>query len=291
MFMFLSLRKWGWVLLSVLALARPAWAAEAVAMVTDIKGAAALAAKGGPEKLALLAYLMPGSEIQVEAGARLVVTYFSRPQEFVFTGPAKVRINADGPKMLAGGAAEARSLGQEKAGVAKKFTAMQREKLSQATFEMRGPKAGVRLLGPVETAVLSTTPEFIWFGPKNADEYHLTLTGEDGKVIHDVKTSQSVWQPPKTASLKRGAPYQWKVETALQSGETLSAGGKFTVLGEVKARKIIEAHPKPGAEFSERVLYAARLETEGLMYEAMAEWQTLLQERPDELVLQERASR
>lgn len=289
--MFLSLRKVGWVLLSMLVLIRPSWAAEAVAMVTDIKGAAALAEKGGPEKLALLAYLMPDSEIQIESGARVVVTYFSKPQEFVFTGPAKVRINADGPKVLTGGAAETRKLGPEKVSTAKKFTAMQREKLSQATFEMRGTKTGVRLLGPVETAVLSTAPEFIWSGPKSADEYRLTLTDAEGKIIQDVKTSQPSWQPPKTVALKRGASYQWKVETTLRSGETLSAGGKFSVLDEGKAKKIIEARPKPGAEFSERVLYAARMETEGLMYEAIAEWQLLLQERPDDLVLQDRSSR
>ena len=289
--MFLSLRKWVWVLLPVLAMMRPVWAVEAVAMVTDIRGAATITEKGSLEKLALLAYLMPSSEIQIEGGARVVITYFSKPQEFVFTGPAKVQINADGPKVLTGGAAETRKLGQEKVSAAKKFSAMQREKLSQATFEMRGSKEGVRLLGPVDTALISTAPEFTWFGPRSAGEYRLALTGADGKVIQDVKTGQSSWQLPREASLKRGDSYQWKVETTLPSGETLSAGGKFTVVDEKKARKIIEAHPRPGAEFSERVLYAARLETEGLKYEAMKEWQALSQERPDDLILQERASR
>lgn len=289
--MFLSLRKWGWVLLSLLALMRPAWAVEAVAMVTDVKGAATITEKGNHEKLALLAYLMPDSEIQIEGGARVVITYFSKPQEFVFTGPAKVQINADGPKVLTGGAAETRKLGQEKASVAKKFSAMQREKLSQATFEMRGVKAGVRLLGPVETAVLGTTPEFVWFGPQSAAEYHFTLTGENGRAIQDAKTSQSVWRLPKAAPLTRGKSYQWKAETTLPSGETLSAAGKFTVMDEEKARKMIDARPKPGAEFSERVLYAAMMETEGLKYEAMMEWQALLAERPNDLTLQERSNR
>lgn len=289
--MFASLRKWAWVLLPVLAVVRPAWAADAVAMVTDIKGAATLAEKGSPEKLALLAYLMPGSEIRVEGGARLVITYFSTPQEFVFTGPAKVQINADGPRVLAGGAAETRSLGQEKVGVAKKFSAMQREKLSQATFEMRGIRAGVRLLDPVDTLLSVRTPEFAWFGPRDAIEYHFTLSEDGGRVMQDLKMAQSAWHVPEAASLEYGKSYQWKVETTLPSGETLSAAGRFTLVDEMKARKIAEAHPKPDAEFSERVLYAARLETEGLKHEAKAKWRALARERPDDPALQEQASR
>lgn len=289
--MFLSLRKWAWVMLPVLAMMRPAWAAEAVAMVTDIKGAATLAGKGSPEKLALLAYLMPDSEIRIEGGARVVVTYFSKPQEFVLAGPAKVRIDADGPKVLTGGVAETRKLGQEKVSVAKKFSAMQREKLSQATFEMRGIRAGVRLLGPVDTLLSIRNPEFVWSGPKDAAEYRFTLNEDGGRVMRDLKMAQSAWQVPEASSLEYGKSYQWKVETTLPSGETLSAAGRFAVMDEVKAGKIAEARPKPGAEFSERVLHAARLETEGLKYEAKAEWQALARERPDDPVLQEQASR
>ncbi len=216
-------------------MASPALAEDAVAMVTDVKGSVALAMEGSTEKLRLLAYLLPGQEIEIEKDARLVITFFSNPQEYTFAGPAKLRINADAPVLMKGRAAESRAVGTAGTDTAKKFTRLQRERLAQATFEMRAARPGVRLIGPIETSVLSVAPEFAWFGPSDATAYRFALMDDSGKELQAVNTGKTTWQLPATSPLQRDKSYRWKVETVLASGETLSAGGRFTALGEERA--------------------------------------------------------
>lgn len=289
--MYASSGKWMGVLLMLWSLIQPVWAEDAVAMVTDVKGQVTSNVQGNSEKLGLLSYLSPNAELRLESGARVVVTYFSKPQECVFVGPARVRIAPDGPIVLSGGAAEMRKLGQQQAGAAKRFSSMQRERLVQATFEMRALKAGVRLLGPVETPVLDSEPEFLWSGPSNAGRYHFTLFAQDGRVLQDLQLPEAHLKLSGASPLARGQGYSWKVEATLPSGETLAASGRFSVLDESAAQRLLAARPAPGAEFSVRVLYAALLEAEGLKHDAAQAWQALAQERPDDPSLQERATR
>ena len=72
-----------------LALASLAHAAEPVAMITDLKGAAHLSGQSKP--LALLSYLPAGDEIVLENGT-LVITYFDQSSEFTFKGPSHILI-------------------------------------------------------------------------------------------------------------------------------------------------------------------------------------------------------
>lgn len=265
-------------------------ASDAVAMITDLKGGASLLEHGKPNKLGMLAYLVPDTEIQLDAGAKLVVTYFAKPVEYAFNGPAKVVIKADGAQAKVG-TAETRKLGQEMMAAARKFSASQREKLAQATFEMRGVlQPGLRLLDPVDTDVLTATPDFRWAAPPGVQKQRLVIS-QNGQVIHSLSVEGNAWRLPKKAPLANGKTYQWKVEAELPSGEALAATGSFTMVDKAKAVRFAHAKPGPGAPFSDRVLYAAMLENEGLRFEARAEWNTLAHERPDEPALQERAVR
>lgn len=287
--MFFTIRGWLCILLSMLLVVPPVLAADAVAMVTDLKGEARLTENGSTDRLQLLAYLAGGAEIEVAKDARVVITYFSSPQEYVFTGPAKIRIEAAGPQSLAGNVVQTRKLEQDSSGVMKKFSSMQREKLYQATYEMRGARPGLRLIGPIDTSISTLQPEFAWSGPNNASAYRFSLSDSAGRTLKTFKTRKSGWQVSGSALLKYGNAYRWKVETSLDSGETLSAAGSFKVLGKAGAMAIAAARPGPDADFTERVLYAARLETAGLAYQAKKEWQVLAHERPDNPVLQEKA--
>lgn len=285
------MKKLFWMVLPMLLVALPVPAAEPVAMVTDIAGQASLTGDGNTEPLTLLAYLIPGSKIEIGKGSKAVITYFSNSWEYVLSGPAKLLVGDKGLKAIEGAALKLRKLDQQDSGVARRFSAMQRERLSQATFEMRAARIGLRLIGPVDTPISTATPEFTWSGPGDADGYHFTLSTDNGNTIRDVHIRQSSWQLPEASALKYGRPYRWQVETTLTSGETLSASGSFSVLDRHKATKILKGQPGPGADFSERVLYAVRLETEGLKYDAMKAWQALARERPDNPVLQEKATR
>ena len=54
--------------------------AEPVAMVTDLKGSVIQSAQK-PQSLALLSYLEPGVRLRLDAGASLVITYFTRAMQ------------------------------------------------------------------------------------------------------------------------------------------------------------------------------------------------------------------
>ena len=75
--------------------------AAPVAMVTDLHGTSTMTPK---TRLALMAYIEPGTEIQVEAGAKLTLTYFARALEQTFSGPAKIVVRPDRIEVLQGGA-------------------------------------------------------------------------------------------------------------------------------------------------------------------------------------------
>ena len=281
-------RKALWVLLPLVLLVKPVQAEEAVAMVTDLSGEATLSDAGSREQLQVLDYLSPGAQIDVHKGGRVVVTFFAGSAELTLTGPASAKVGPDGLQVLSGAPAVAHKLAQDDAVAVRKFSAMQREKLAQATFEMRGARPGLRLIGPIDTRVSSLTPEFEWSAPHEAKTFSFRLM-ESGKTLRDLETRKSRWRVAAPSLLKYGHAYVWKVQTHLASGEILSASGSFSILGKDKAKAIAAARPPAGADFSARLLYAMKLETLGLKYEARRAWKTLAIERPNAPALHEQA--
>jgi hypothetical protein len=96
---------------------------------------------------------------------------------------------------------------------------------------------------------------------------------------------------PKTAALKHGGKYDWRVSTDDGRALPIAGNGSFQVVDAPTARRVAAARPKPGAAFSERLLFAAMLETEGLANEAQRAWRELAKERPDDAGLRQWAER
>ena len=258
--------------------------AAPVAMVTDLQGTSTLAKDRA--KLGLMAYIEPGSEIQVEANARLTLTYLAKPLEQTFSGPAKIVVQADKTEVLQGGAGRSRRLDPEKASAAKKFEPAARERMTQATFVMRSASPKLELFGPVDTRIASTTPEFSWKAVKDATRYRISLMDESGSLLGEHTVGANTWKPQGKEALSHGKSYRWKVEAALASGQSDAAQAQFSVLDKASAAKLARHKPNAKAPFSERLLYAALLENEGLKYEAAVEWRALAAERPGDLTLQ-----
>ncbi len=255
--------------------------AAPVAMVTDLQGSSTATPK---TRLALMAYIEPGTEIQVEAGAKLTLTYFARALEQTFSGPAKIVVRPDRIEVLQGGAGQTRKLDPDKVSAAKKFEPAVRDRMAVATFVMRSAPPRIALLGPVDTKVSAVAPAFSWMGPKDAREYKLTLMDEKGQVLREASVSGTSWKPSE--ALGYGRTYHWKVEAAGDTVRTVSAQARFSVLDEKAARSIAQHKPGQEAPFSERLLYAAQLENEGLKFEAAQLWRALAAERPQDAVLQ-----
>jgi len=109
-----------------------ALAAEPLGMVIDVQGNATL----GKNRLGMLSYLNAGNEIQLAPGAALTVTWYAGSKELRFAGPARLKVEAAGIKVVQGGAAQERSVSDEKVAATKKLPA----RLGQAAISMRGMK-------------------------------------------------------------------------------------------------------------------------------------------------------
>jgi hypothetical protein len=270
--------------------AAPAWAAP-VALVTDLRGAASINEGGKPRPAALLVYLEPGTTIRLDAASRMVLTYLSRPMEVLVTGPAEVTVGADGVNVVKGEKAVTRNLQAGRADVARQFEPVQRDRLALATVHMRSAgRPQITLEGPNNTSVYTATPSFSWSALPGVTSYRLTVMDLGGRTLVERAvnaTAYSIVSPP----LRHGVSYLWSVEAKLPSGEQLSAQGRFSVLDDALSRRIARSEPAKDASFSERVLFAAQLESEGLAYDAKRAWRSLAAERPDDITLREWAER
>lgn len=263
--------------------------AEPVAMVTDVGGGVFLSEGASQKNVALLDYLEPKTMLRLDANAMLSVTFFSKPVEYRFTGPARLVVEQD-RVTVSEGAAETRAVSLTKTTSAKKYTAAQREHVAHAAYEMRAGRPGLRLNDPVDTRVIAGDVGFSWDGPQPADGYRLTLYDHRKKRIHQVSLAGNDWMPA-AGLLKPGRTYEWEVSAALKTGEELIARGSFSMADAAAAKKVRAQSPQAGASFSDRLLYAVFLEEQGFRYDARRVWQELSKERPDDPVVLERSQR
>ena len=109
---------------------------EPLGMVIDVQGAATLTSAGKTAPLEMLSYLRQQNEVQLSQGAQLVVTWYAGSKEMKFSGPARLRVEPGGIKVVQGGAAQERAVADEKVAATKKLPA----RLGQAAINMRGLK-------------------------------------------------------------------------------------------------------------------------------------------------------
>ncbi|HUQ25332.1 MAG TPA: hypothetical protein VM140_06650 [Burkholderiales bacterium] len=109
-----------------------ALAAEPLGMVIDVQGNATL----GKKPVEMLSYLNAGNEIQLSTGASMTVTWYAGSKEFKYAGPARLKVEAGGIKVVQGGAAQERAVADEKVAATKKLP----PRLGQAAINMRSLK-------------------------------------------------------------------------------------------------------------------------------------------------------
>jgi len=263
-----------------------------VAMTTDVQGVAWLIEGGKQSKLGLMAYLVSGASLRLEAGAKVSVTYFAVPREFSLSGPAQAVVEAERLHAVKGMAPAMRNLDQNKVAAGQQFTAKQRERQAVATFEMKAFVPGsLQLRQPVDTRLLGAPEEFSWRPLLGAKSYRFQLADAQGKLLHSADSTTRTLRLPESVKLQPGQTYTWTVEAQGTPGEPQIASAGFSLVDEATARVLEAQRPAVSASFSERLLYASLLENSGLKVAAQAWWKTLAGERPEDEMLQELANR
>jgi len=118
---------------TVLAQGKPG---EPLGMVIDVQGAATIVDAGKSSKLEMLSYLKPQNEITLNQGANLTVTWYANSKELKFAGPAKLKVEPAGIKVVSGAKGQERAVDEEKVAATKKLPS----RLGQAAVNMRGMK-------------------------------------------------------------------------------------------------------------------------------------------------------
>ncbi len=270
-------------LLLTACLLAPVSAAAPVAMITDIKGKVTLVDGSRSRPATVLAYLEADNRLQLEAGSQVVLSYFTKAIEVTLSGPGEASVATDGARVSKGAKSTQRSLDAGRIDTARKFEPMAREKLALATVHMRSsPKPAPRPTSPVDTVIINTRPSLDWAELPSATGYRVVVRDASGMTVLD----QQVAKPPLAIgadrALRAGGDYEWRVEAKLASGAVVGADAKFSVADAGRGKAVEQSRPAADASFSERLLYAAQLESEGMREAARPLWQALARERPDE---------
>ena len=269
-----------WLRVLVLAVAVTpftAWAAV-VAMVTDLQGKASIVESGVARSVNILAELEAGVQVQLQAGATLVVLYLDGGDEYVLKGPALAVFRTGQPEVVNGLKAEKRSpaLGN---GVRIKPVGM-----AQGAVVLRSlmPGARIRLLSLNGTRVLETEPEFRWQEMQPGLKYEFALSDDTGRALFETQVEGAALKLPANLPLKDGASYRWELSARLPDGRRYSNAAVFSIATPELRAQAVAFRSGAMAAVSARVSYAAWLDQVELKDEARKYWRALSSERPDD---------
>jgi hypothetical protein len=255
-----------------------------VAMVSELQGKGALVAGASRSPLSMLAELEPGSQVELDAGARAVVLYLDGSGEYVIAGPALIAFGAQQPQTIKGGAPQKRSVLGGKAGADVRLKPLGSV---QGALVMRsaGPRGRIRLANPT-ARTLEARPEFRWQFEQPGASYRFELIDETGNTLYETEVAGTSLQLPPKVALKENVPYTWMVATRLADGRKYSSTSEFTIAPRSVREQVLSLRPAGNAPLSERVAYGAWLEQLELRDAAREVWRALAAERPDEARLQ-----
>jgi len=264
---------------------RAATAATPVAMVSELTGKGALIAGSARAPLVMLAELAPGTQVELDAGARMVALYLDGSGEYLVSGPALVEFGAQQPRTIKGAAAQKRSVLGGKAGANVRLKPLG---AVQGALVMRsaGPRGRIRLTNPSGTRTLEASPEFRWQFEPAGLTYRFELVDDTGNTLHESDITTTSLQLPASVRLKENVPYTWMVSARLPDGRKYSSTSDFSIASADVRQQVSALRPAGNAPVSDRVAYGAWLEQLELRDEARNVWRGLAAERPDDARLQ-----
>jgi len=257
-----------------------------LAVATDLRGKATLVSGQKPTPVGLLQEFGSGARIELAPQGRLVVVYYASGEEFAFAGPATVRIDDREPASVAGSPPQRRTLGFSGTAAGKPAVS------AQAAAVMRNIPPRTKLLSPL-AGVLLAAPEFRWESPDAAGAYayQLTLRETGGAPVHEAQVAGTRYRLPEGVALREGVKYEWEVAEPQSASTRRPARASFVVATAEQRSRVEQARAASRSTQEGRVAFAAWLESEGFLDEALGNWQALARERPDEPAIAERAGK
>lgn len=263
--------------------------AATLALVTDLRGDAAIEGGSKPRALAILAEIESGTRVRLQAQASLVAVYLASGTEYAIAGPALVEFAERDVSVLSGRPASRRDSALGPAG---KDIRIRPVGIAQGGIVLRGGATTPRisLLSLDGTRSLEASPRFRWQGPEGSGAYRFELSDSSGRMIYSAEGVSNELVLPAQVPLAAGAAYTWKIETRGADGRRHVATGDFSVASAQLREQAQALRPAADAPVAQRVAYAAWLEQVELRDEARSYWKALAAERPDDARLKSLAA-
>jgi hypothetical protein len=261
-------------LVAILLGAAPAFAADGIAFITNMKGDVAV--DGNPRPV-LLSELNRGQKITIGRESQASVMYIANGKEYLLKGPADYFVK----DTEISGSTGMPPITRETAWRTNSKVLVQVAQTSAASVRMRSiaPAKGEAqpyLLFPTQGRIATLQPTFRWRAAdaKAHGEFVLLVAGQD-KPVHSAKASGGAYRVP--AKLMPDTDYAWTVTV---SGQELGAG-RFRTLSNDALAQVEKRKPSDKADFSDRLLFTLMLQEMGATQEARDSWARLAQERAD----------
>ncbi|HYA66146.1 MAG TPA: hypothetical protein VEE84_05630 [Burkholderiaceae bacterium] len=271
---------------------QPAMASNApLAVVTDIKGDAALVHAGRRRGVLVLDLLERSDELLVSAKAQVELAFFSgAPRVFVLSGPGRFAVRADAvvsrdaaARIAVRDLAEAWRTVQIRPGM-----------LGRASVALRG--SSVRRLqaqAPIGVQLEEALDALRWnppYGPDSQNwQYSVRLIDADGALVFSVSTRATEVALPTNLPWQREQPYLWTVKAVADDGRRAESATEFRLVDRFTQERIQQLAQiaqearalQPQADgTAEQVLFAIALDQAGLRSEADRRWRALASVRP-----------
>lgn len=254
-------------------------AQDAVAMVTDVSGKVSF--RDG-HSVGITAQISSQQILTLENGSRIVLVHMKTGEEFVFGGPCKIHLNAEGRPE------GAQPMSVRKAAALQGSIRLKPAGLAQASLVLRevdtNAPTGTSEFAPRGPVLLEPLPEFHWKAAGTGATYRLQISDRGGELLLDLTLDEPGLKLPEHLALTEGGSYTWVLRTTIK-GETQTESGKFKLLPKAQREQLQLALPKAGASFSERLVYAAFLDQFELRDEARKHWKALAKERSEDEAL------
>ncbi|HEY2801924.1 MAG TPA: hypothetical protein VGI85_15135 [Chthoniobacterales bacterium] len=152
----------------------------------------------------------------------------------------------------------------------------------------RSAATGFEVVAPVGTVVASTQPTFHWKRESHANGYRVNILPRGSGALASspvLNAAQTEWTP--RGPLQPNESYEWEVE-ALHNGEMIAKaptppapGARFAILPNEKREMLEKLRKKFGTS---HLLMGVAYAEVGLVPEARAEFQALVQENPQSVL-------
>ena len=266
-------------LLPALFLVSTGLGAGAVVLVTDVSGRVVLESR---DVVRLMDGIPAGKALVLARGSRLSLLDLATGEELAYHGPCRLRLGEKGRPQ------GAKPASMRPVAAAQGALRLGPDRLVLAGVPMRGPEdaEGAELeVAPRGPVLLADAPRFDWKAEASA-RFRFRLYDGAGNILHELSGEGHALQLPR---LEVGKRHIWILESGVPGRPPQVASGRFRVL-EAPAREQLErVRPGTGADFSERLVFAALLEDLGIRDEARRMWGGLAAERPGEGRLKELA--